>query len=110
MLKKLSSLFGLYKYLPKVKEVLETTYLSIVKVNTALSFIQTEIDAVPMSNKVKPVLEKTIEVLGKIQTAFEKYGKLIGLETGVVAQSFINESTFMYELEKSSHELNNIIK
>jgi hypothetical protein len=110
MFSKFSNFFAIFKNLDKIKDVLNTSYTALVKVHTALVFIESQTNDTKLGKLVSEYLPKTIEVTGKIKEIFEKYGPLVGLDIGAVAQSFINEGTLVAELKQSSRELDKYLK
>lgn len=110
MLNKLSNILSIFKNLDKIKEVLNTTYLAIVKLHTALVFIESQTNDTKLGKTLSEYLPKAIEITEKIKELFEKYGSFIGLDAGVVAQSLINEGTLSGELKQSSRDLDALLK
>lgn len=110
MFNKFSNFFAIFKNLDKIKDILNTSYVALVKVHTSLVFIESQTNDTKLGKLVSEYLPKTIEVTGKIKEIFEKYGPLFGLDLGVVAQSLVNEGTLIAELSQSSRELNEYLK
>jgi hypothetical protein len=110
MFSKFSNFFSIFKNLDKIKDILNTSYVALVKVHTSLVFIESQTNDTKLGKLISEYLPKTIEVTGKIKELFEKYGPLVGLQVEVVAQSFINEGTLVAELKQSSRELDKYLK
>jgi ferritin-like metal-binding protein YciE len=110
MFTSLSSAFIIFKNLGKIKEVLNVAYTAVIKLHTVLTFLDSQTDNTKLGKLLDGYLPKTVEVLEKIIDIFKKYGKYIDLDTTVVAQSILSESTLIEELEKSNKELNGLLK
>jgi hypothetical protein len=98
--------FFLAKNLAKIKDVVNVSYVAIVKTLQSLAFIETQLGDTKLGLLLENYIPKIIEVLTKVKELIEKYGKYIGVTPVTPVAGTLSEVS----LQQSLAELDGALK
>jgi hypothetical protein len=102
MFQKIAIAFSAFKNIDKLKDVLNTSYVAIVKTLETLAFVQSELNNIQIDQSLKDYIPKTIDILTKIKELIEKYGPFIGFVPPTVTPS---SATLLTHLDITANKL-----
>ena len=110
MIKKYFSAVSLLKNLGKITEIINASYIAIVKIIATLQFIQNNVNDTKLGNKLDQYIPKINGLLTKVKEIIEKYGKYINFVPPVESSATIQSESILKELDKSFKDLDALLK
>lgn len=108
MFANLSTAYKIATNLANIKEIVATIYAVVVKTTNVVNYIAAQTNNTKFGKLVAQYVPTVATILNKIKAVIEKYGKIIGIDTGniVVAQSSDHEK----DLKDALASLNDLLK